>query len=197
MPRIDMDEYNAASESSGGGFAQMLPGAYVVRIQAVRTEGDTKSGGHWTSDEKKYVKLVYDIAEGEFAGKYSDDYFTDLKGNPLEERDYAHCHYLSWKNMGYLKRQLNAITASNRGFDALAAFRADKWDMFVGKLFGVVLDGEVDTNDRGYDRWRFSVGDVVSADDARTGNCREPRIEDKRAQVQASTSLYDDVPFEI
>lgn len=197
MPEIDMNEYNAAEETSGSGFAQMLPGAYVVRILAVRTEGETKTG-RWTSGEKKYVKLVYDIAEGEFAGKYSDDYFTDLKGQPLEDKDYMHCHYLSWKNMGYLKKQLNAITASNRGFDALAAFRADKWGMFVGKLFGVVLDGEVDLNDRGYDRWKFSIGDVISADDARTGNHREPRIEDKRVQVPASTyQPDDDVPFEI
>jgi len=196
MPRIDHAAYEAAQESSGGSMTQMLPGAYVLRVQAVRTEGNTSSG-HWTSDEKQYVQLVYDVAEGEFAGKYSDDYFMDASGRIDPDKDYMHVHYLSWKNYGYLKKQLRVLTECNPGFDALAAFEADKWELFVGKKFGAVLDGEVDTNDRGYDRWKLRVGDLITLDQIKRGEYREPKIEDKRTQVAApSTSTYmDDVPF--
>lgn len=194
MPKIDNDAFEAAQESSGGGISQMMPGAYILRIQAVRTEGTTRSG-HWTSDQKQYVQLVYDVAEGEFAGKYSDEYFTDAMGRVDADKDYMHVHYLSWKNMGYLKKQLRVLSESNPGFDARAAFEADKWEMFVGKLFGAVLDGEVDTNDRGYDRWRLSVGDIVTVQDVRSGNCRDPKVEDKRTPAAPAPSTYDDVPF--
>ena len=194
MPKIDRAAYEAAKETNGGGIEQVLPGAYVVRIQAVRTEGDTRKE-HWTCDKKQYVLLVYDIDEGKFAGKYSEDYFMGFDG-PLEDRDYMHCHCLSWKNIGDLKKQLRCITESNPGFDALAAFEADKWGMFVGKRFGVVLDGEVDTNDKGYDRWKLKVGDVVTIKDVHDGTTREPRIEDNRTpDVVTGAGQYDDVPF--
>ena len=200
MPKLDHAAYEAAAEGNGGGsIAQMTPGAYVCRIQAVRTEGSTRSG-RWTSDEKEYVLFVYDIAEGPHAGRYSDDYFCDAGGRVDPDKDYMHCVYMSFKVKAYgmLKRRLRAITASNPGFDAEAAFEADRWEMFVGKQFGAVLDGEVDTNDRGYDRWRLSVGEVVSVQDVRDGNCREPKVTDNRAKVEAapaSGGAYDDVPF--
>ena len=155
MPEIDMNEYNNASESTGGGgFEQMKPGAYVLKIVRIKTEGETRYG-KWTAAEKQYVQIIWDVAEGPHAGRYSESYFDD------PDRDFMHCDYLSWKNLSFLKKKLNAITASNPGFDALAAFRADRWDMFKGRLFGAVIDGTVDTNDRGYDRWKLSVGDLA------------------------------------
>ena len=66
--------------------------------------------------------------------------------------------------------------------------------MFIGKRFGVVLDGEVSTSESGYDRWRFSVGEVASVQAVRDGKVREPRITDNRVQV-ATADAYDDVPF--
>lgn len=195
MPKIDNDAYAAATETSGG-IRQMIPGAYILRIQAVRTEGDTRKG-HWTSDEKQYVQLVYDVAEGEFTGNYSDDYFMDALGRVDADKDFMHSTYLSWKNLGYLKKQLRILTEGNPGFDAKAAFDADKWELFVGKKFGGVIDGEVSTNDSGFDRWKLHFGEIVSVQDVRDGKCREPEIEDNRTVVKAapSTTYLDDVPF--
>lgn len=203
MPKIDREAYEAATETTGGGIAQMTPGAYVLKIVAIRTEGTDSYGRKWTSGEKQYVKLVYDVAEGDFEGRYSEPYFIGWDGKPDPDKDYAHCDYLSWKNLGFLKHKLNAITASNPGFDALAAFEADKWDMFVGKVFGAVIDGEVDTNDRGYDRWRLSIGEFASVQDARSGNVREPKVKDNRGAAPAPASTtgtaadYSDVPFSV
>ena len=192
MPNIDMNEYNAAEETSGGGRGQMVPGAYIATVQAIRTEGKTLSGS-WTSDEKQYVIVVFDIADGPFAGEFSRDWY--MKGGRIDpDKDYLHRDYLSWKNLGFLKRKLRAFSESNPGFDAEAAFFADKWEMFIGKRFGVVLDGEVSTSESGYDRWRFSVGEVASVQAVRDGKVREPRITDNRVQV-ATADAYDDVPF--
>ena len=100
---------------------------------------------------------------------------------------------------------LDCFTASNPGFDALAAFEADKWPLFVGKLFGVVLNGTVRTNERGYDQWSLRTSTKpYTVDDIRNGNHAEPRITDKRTQVAAqpsttpaaaAPSYYDDIPF--
>lgn len=191
MPKIDMQAYNEAEETSGGGFAQMTPGGYVLRIMEVKTEWSTR-GGRSNSDEKQCVRVVYDVAEGEFANHFADDFW---KG---EDKDFGHCYYMSWKNMGWLKRQLNAITASNPGFDALAAFQGDNWDAFKGKLLGAVMDGTVDTNDRGYDRWKLEVGDVVAVNDIRSGEYRDPKITDERTKAADGAvpdDFYDDVPL--
>lgn len=197
MPKIDKAAYEAATEVSGDGFTQMEPGAYVCRIQAVRTEGTTRQG-KWTADDKQYVLMVYDIADGVHAGKYSTDYFTDASGRIDADKDFMHSFYLSWKNLGFLKRRLKAFDESNAGFDSLAAFEADKWEMFVGKYIGLVLDGTVDTNDRGYDRWKFEVGDVVPIQAVYDGTARDAKITDNRgAKPSTAAAAYADIPFSV
>ena len=69
MPKINMDEYNAASEPSTS-FEQIMPGAYVAKVQKILTEGETRYGT-WTADEKQYVLVVFDIAEGDCAGVFA------------------------------------------------------------------------------------------------------------------------------
>lgn len=200
MPAIDRNEYENAQETGGGGgFAQVMPGAYVLRIQAVRTVGTDYNGKPVDYiNDKQYVKLVYDIDEGEHAGHYSDQYFAG------EDRDYAHVHYLSFKNMGYFKKQMRALEESNPSWKPLDDFEKDNWGAFIGKRFGAVLDGEVDTNDRGYDRWKLSVGDICSVKDVHDGTAREPRITDNRthvgsnsAQGGAADGYYSDIPFSV
>ena len=196
MPNIDWNAYDNAAESTGNSRAQLLPGAYVAQVQAIRTEGETRYGT-WTADEKQYVLVVFDIAEGECAGEYSRDWF--MKDGRLDpSKDWMHCIYLSFKNteknMQWFKRRLRAISESNPGFDAEAAARADKWEMFVGKKIGVLLDGEVSTGDNGYDRWRFSA-DIISVQDVKTGNHRAPKTTDNRTKVEPVADAYDDIPF--
>ena len=131
--------------------------------------------------------LSFSISPRAIAPAYSREFY--------EDKDWLHRDYLSWKNVGFLKKKLRAFTESNPGFDALAAFQADKWEMFEGKLFGVVLDGEVSTNDYGNDRWTLKVGDVVDAETVRSGKAREPKITDNRLKFEEVTDLYANVPF--
>lgn len=190
MPKIDRNEYmnTEAKTGGGGGFAQMEPGVYELCIQAVRTEWDTLNG-HTDGIAKQCVKIVYDVASGEFEKRYSDAYFVDWDGKPDPEKDYAHSCYLSWKNVGYLKGRLQALDAANPGFDSLAAFEADRWDMFVGKRFWAVLDGEVDLNDNGYDRWKLDVAAWVTPEQVRSGDFPEPKVTDNRSKPKGGGSI--------
>lgn len=192
MPNIDWNAYDNA-EMSTGSRAQLVPGAYVAQVQAVRTEGETRYGA-WTADEKQYVLVIFDIAEGECAGEFSRDWY--MKDGRLDpDKDYLHRIYLSWKNYSYFKLLLHAFTESNPGFDAESAARADKWEMFVGKKIGVLLDGEVSTSDNGYDRWRFSAT-AIRVQDVKTGNHRAPKITDNRVKVDDKPAdTYEDIPF--
>ena len=191
MPNIDWNAYDAAKESTAT-RPQLLPGAYIAQVQAIRTEGETRYGS-WTADEKQYVLVVYDIAEGECAGEYSRDWY--MKDGRLDpDKDYLHRFFLSWKNYGFFKMLLRLFSESNPGFDAEAAARADKWEMFIGKRIGLLLDGEVSTSDNGYDRWKFTPS-VISVDDVKSGNHRAPKITDNRVKAETPADTYDDIPF--
>ena len=214
MPAFN--NYNQVQGNFSDGFKQMEPGAYVVRVQAVRTEWterDYQSGldRDCSTVNDAAVMLVFDVADGEFAGEYSKEYFCNADGTPKPEQDWRHQFKLYWGDLNNQKDaertryMLDCFTASNPGFDALAAFEADKWPLFVGKLFGVVLNGTVRTNERGYDQWSLRTSTKpYTVDDIRNGNHAEPRITDKRTQVAAqpsttaaaaSPSYYDGIPF--
>lgn len=214
MPAFN--NYNQVQGNFSEGFKQMQPGAYVARVQAVRTEWterDYQSGldRDCSTVNDAAVMLVFDVADGEFAGEYSKEYFCNADGTPKPEQDWRHWFKFYWgdlnnqKDAERTKYILECFDASNPGFDALAAFQADKWPLFIGKLFGVVLNGTVRTNDRGYDQWNLRTSTKpYSVDDIRNGNHAEPRITDKRTQVAAQPSttaaaaepsVYADVPF--
>ena len=197
MPKIDMQAYEAASD---GGFKQLLPGAYVVSIMKVLDEFEEMD---WdlgarvlrTAEKDRAVMLVFDIAEGEFAGEFSRDYYMD-GDEPAENKCWMHQMRYSWDdepNYRDFKRFNSVLQASNPGFDPMAAFTADKWDLYVGKRFGIVLNGTVSTNDDGYDRWTLRPSwRPYTVDDVHAGKTPEPRITDKREKREESSF---DVPF--
>lgn len=183
MPKIDRNEYASAEAKigGGGGFEQMEPGVYELYIQAVRTEWDTKQG-HTDGLKKQCVRVVWDVASGQFEKKYTEAYFVDWEGKPDPEKDYMHSCYLSWKNMDYFKGRIQALNAANPGFDALAAFEADQWQMFLGKRFWAVIGGTVDINDNGYDRWKLDVEAWITPEQAKSGDHPEPTVKDERGK---------------
>ena len=194
MVQINHEKYDAAQAYSGDDFPRMPAGGYVARIQAVRTSGkDTKGNTIDYINDKQYVKLIYDIAEGEFAGRYSDEYWAG------EDRDYGHCIYLSWKNEGALKGNINSLDESNPGFDALAALEADKWELFIGKLVGIVLAEEEYIGNNGEVKTRFKLPSLRSAQAIREGRFCVPELdklpESERREAEQQPDNYDDVPF--
>lgn len=201
MPKLDNTEWEAASESSAGDFKAMEPGIYMCEIKGIQTEWDTKAG-HATSDERQCVRVLLDVAEGEFAGELSRPFFAD--------KDYARVIYMSWKPtaMGMLKHTFRGIDEANPGFDSKAAFEADKWTMFVGKKCLVQFNGVEYTNDRGYTNVSARPDRILTADDKPTIKVKLENdsivnwddykaVDDPAPRESTAASAYDDsdIPF--
>ena len=200
MPKIDRASYNSAEARTGSNsIEQMEPGIYELEIQAIRTEWDTRNG-HTDGISKHCVRVVYDVASGPFAQKYSDAYFIDFGGKPLEDKDFMHSCFLSWKNLEYFKGRIEALNANNAGFDALAAFEADRWDMFIGKKFWAIVDGTVTLNDNGYDRWTYDVGAWLTPEQAYSGEFEAKTTDNRMKSAMASSSMpgnpYGDIDLD-
>ena len=202
MPKINMRDYEEATASTGD-YQRMGAGGYVAQIQAVRTDGPASYGKGRIDyvNSKEYVKLIYDIAEGDFAGRFSDDYWSG------EDKDYGHQIFLSWKNMGAFKGNIQALDESNPGFDALAAFQADRWELFIGKKVGIVVGEEEYRGNDGTVKTRLGFPRLKSIQDIRAGKFKVPefkKLDDGQgynAQPEPAPSgnggsVYDeDVPF--
>lgn len=198
MPKIDMAAYDAAEEmTTGGEYKRLTAGGYVATITAVRTAWTDSMHRVCTAEDKQYVKLIFDIAEGDLAGMFSDAFWSD------ESKDYGHWLCLSWKNLGSLKSNIKAIEDSNPGFDAMAALNADYWQAFVGKKVGIVVgertyygnDGEIKTSTK--------LPNMRSVQSIRDGKFKVPELDTsdtdgrKPGDVQAvSAVVFDDsLPF--
>ena len=176
----------SVTASSDGDFEKLPAGPYV----AVITEATD-------NENKQYVEIVYDIAEGEHKGYYSDDWG---KSHP-----YAHHIFMSYKDtaLGMLKGRLEAIQASNPGFDAFAAWDAGRLDMFRNRLVGINLQEEEYERNDGDTGVRLNVAQVVDAQRVRDGlvKTRERKTLDaKKAHVPPTQSEKDtfnavDIPF--
>ena len=176
---FDMSAFNEATASTGGGDYKRLPaGGYVVKIVAVRVEGEEYGRVINYPKEKQYIKFIYDIAEGEFAGKYSDDYWSD------PERDWGHQIFMSWKNMGAFKGNVHLIEDSNPGFDFMAAFNVNNngevnpiVEQFIGRCFGIVLCEEEYIANDGNVKTRFNkFPRIKSVDAIREGKFKVPPL---------------------
>ena len=152
--------------SGDAGFTPLPAGGYVAIIQNMID-----------NDAREYVEVVYDIAEGDHKGYYSDDWG---KAHP-----YAHHMFLSYKDtaLGMLKGRLEAIAASNAGFDPFAAWDAGRLEMFKGRLVGINLqEEEYETRD-GDIRTRLNVCQVIDAQMVRDGKVK---VRDKKTLDGAS-----------
>lgn len=170
--------------SADGDFQRLPAGPYVVRIISMQDVPD-----------REYVELVYDIAEGEHAGYYSDDWGI--------AHPYAHHIFLSYKDraLGMLKGRLEAIQDSNPGFDPFAAWDAGRFDMFANRVLGVNLreeeyrkgDGSIAVLGNGERATRLSVCQVVSAKKVRDGEVKaKPRKTIEGGTAQAAQSAPAD-----
>jgi len=216
--------YNTTEAKMSDGFEPVTPGVFVLRVQAVRTqwtERDYQTGldKNCSVATDAAVMLVYDIADGVHASEYTKEFFLAQGGALDPKKDFLHQYKFIWGDLNNptdaasTKWVLDTFTASNPGFDALAAFNADRFDLFEGKLFGAVLNGTVKTNEKGYDSWSlrprkkiYSVQELQNGVDRDGKPIAEPRITDKRTKVEESSTsvasadvvpvdMYDDIPF--
>lgn len=121
----------ADAEASTGDFKKLPAGGYIAKIQAVKDVPD-----------KEYLRITYDIAEGEFAGLYAN---TDA------EHEYIHQFFASYKEkaLGMFKGFLKNIDESNgTAFEPQAAKGFDEKQL-IGKTVGILVGYEEYMSNRG------------------------------------------------
>lgn len=176
-------DFNNIQETTEGQREPLPAGGYVVRIVDM-----------YDVPEKDYVKLVWDIAEGPRAGEFDSQWGRN--------NEWAHVIYMSYsdKALGFLKGRLKAISESNAGFDAMAAWNGGRLDMFRGRLFGVNLREEEYVKDDGSIGSSLKVCQVIKADDVRQGKVMawEKKTADAPVKPSTATGSYDNIviPFD-
>lgn len=172
-------------EEADGDFERLEPGGYVVRITDVEDH-----------PSEEYLEVVWDVAEGEHAGFYGDEWG---RTHPFAHNDRW---YYNDKAEKFFKSKLVALEQSNRG-----RFSIEQWQtacderQFVGLEVGMVLQKLLRTNRDGKDTDFLEVVKVTASQDIRNGDYKLPEPRDLRKQkdepVTAEPGYYDDLPFSI
>lgn len=165
MPRFDWA--SAGTATSGGSVFTIPNGGYVCVITAAEW-GNSRNGN-------PQLKLTWDIAEGEYANVCANNGWYDSK----------HCDYISFapNALKFAAGKLDAISASNPGFDAKAAIDNDNFQSFVGRRVGMLLKLE-------YGEWqgrqtkKMRVDGYKPVSDIYSGNFTVPVTEEPQAQPQ-------------
>lgn len=176
---------NIQASSDDGGFVSLPAGPYVARIIDATDNPD-----------REYVEVVWDVAEGEHIAHYDDAWG--------QAHPYAHHFFMSYKEraLGMLKGRLEAIAASNPGFDPFAAWDAGRLDMFKGRLVGINLQEEEYERD-GEVKVRMNVCQIVNAQRVRDGEIKaraRKTLDGKPAPKSAKTApapeWNGEIPFD-
>lgn len=154
----------------------MLPGGPYVAV-VVRAKEDVTGYGN------PCLKVVYDIMEGQFAGK-----FADIAAD--EDQDWRHTAEVDTAEAGgaRLKALTDAIAASNPGW---------VWDWneanMIGRVFGLVLQERKITvskgKNKGKNRTYLDFWDAVPADAVRQGIVHTPPVNDQRDAPQQPVTV--------
>lgn len=175
--------YNAAQAS--GDYERLPAGGYVIKITDVQND-----------EEKKYLKIVYDIAEGPERGRYKD---ID------KDHDYLCSFIRSYKEkaLGMFKAFIIAVDEANgTNFNEFVEKGLDEKDLKgnrVGVLFGYE---EYNAND-GSVKERLRVVRFLNIEQVRAGDFKVPELKKlagseikPTAPPAGFTPLNDaDVPF--
>lgn len=159
--------------------SRLEPGGYVIRITGVTDE-----------PQKEYLRIIYDIAEGDFKGKYNDAWG---RSNP-----WAHSFIRSYKDSaeGMFKAFLNRLEESNKhinGFTVAEWNKTSDEQKFVGLELGIVLQKRLYTNDKGEDKETLEVRKIVASQDIRQGDYKLPEPRDERENTvpeRAQDTMY-------
>ena len=170
--------------ASTGDFKRLPAGGYVIRI----TEVEDK-------DDKEYLNITFDIAEGEHKGFYSDEWGKEHK--------FAHTFVRSYKEkaLGMFKGFLKAVDDSNGTTFVEKAEKGFPEQQLVGKGVGILLGYEEYVNDRGEIRERSRVAATRSVDAIRSGDYKIPELKkiapaaDIPATAPEGFTADDELPF--
>ena len=189
MRDLHLSEVEEATE-----YKSLPKGGYVCGITAVEDVQMNANTG-----KGDYLKMEYDIAEGEFKNYYRALY---------ENKDFWGGKFIkSYKEtaLAYFKAFITSVENSNSGYK----FNNDEKTL-MRKLVGLVLGEEEYQANDGTIKTRLYVAEVHSADRIRKGDFKVPELKQlKSTATKASTPAYkapvnndfeeivsdDDLPF--
>lgn len=177
-------DYQRAEAPTTTDFVRLPAGGYVCRIISATDH----------NEEKPYLEIVYDIAEGEYAGYYSDDWAKD---NP-----WAHSTrwYYTTKALGMFKGNLKAVDESNgTTFETMAQTGIDERKL-AGCLVGMIIGEEEYESNRGEVRTRLRVRGIRPVQTIRDGKFKQPELkrletEYTPPEIPKTPDGEDDLPF--
>lgn len=172
MKYKDLTNIQAAGE-----YTKLQPGGYICQITKVED-----------FSEKEYLKIEYDIADGEFK-----KYFKELS----EKFNFWGGNFIrSYKDsaLPFFKAFTTAVEESNRGYN----FDYDEHKL-VGKYIGLILGEEEYISKDGELKTRLYVSGTRSVDTIRKGTFKVPELKRLELQPQPQQSdnqiTDDDLPF--
>lgn len=164
---------NIAQVQEAGENTKLPAGGYVCKYTKVED-----------NEEKSYLYMEFDIAEGDFK-----DYYKDLE----ERLDFwgGRC-YRSYKEnaLPMFKRMCSAVTKSNKKFIFDGNEHCDEQTL-VGKLIGMILGEEEYVGNDGSIKKRLYVARECSADDIREGKFKVPALKALEGSTTPATPVDD------
>lgn len=175
MRNLNLAEVEEAQE-----YKRIGTGGFICKITAVEDV-----------PEKEYLKVEYDIAEGEFKGYYKELFDSKNFWGGKFIRSYKE------KALPFFKGFITSVENSNNGY---------KFDnnesKLVGKFVGLVIGEEEYNKNDGTVGNRLYVDKVRSVEEIKKGSFEIPNLKklpdyDKRFDVfvDAQNSADDDLPF--
>ena len=164
MKKIDMTNVQEASD-----YQRPAPGGYICTITAVED-----------IEAKEYLKVSYDIAEGEFKG-----YYSEMRENH-PDWEWAGAYTKSYKPtaLSMFKRFCTAVSRSNGGyvFDG-GQVNADEKTL-VGKKIGLLFGEEEYYGNDGEKKTRLYVVREFSVD--KLAEQKVPKLKTLKEETTAS-----------
>ena len=153
-----INNWENIKESSG--FEKLPVGGYIIKILNVQDVA-----------EKEYLKVSFDIADGEYKGFFKKQYDGDTRTD--KKWPNAGSFVRSYKSTAesMFKGFVNAIENSYKGFK----FDFDEKKL-VGKQVGIVVGMEQYLNQKGQVRERTYVSAVRSVDTIKKGDFKVPEL---------------------
>lgn len=176
MKKLDMTNVQEAGE-----FTTLPAGAYICIIRNVED-----------IEDKEYLKVTYDIADGEFKG-----YYDDIRSNhPDWEWSGAYVKSYKTKALPMFKRFCSAISKSNGNFifDGGAVNSDEK--SLIGKKLGIVLREEEYYSNSGDKKTRLIVHREFPIDQLSAQKVPDiKRLPEEKPQAEFTAANMEKVPW--
>lgn len=159
-------------KESGNGFNRIPAGGYIARILDVLDV-----------PEKQYLKISFDIADGEYKNFFANVYKNDDRDNKKWPAGGSFIRSYKDRALPMFKAFVTSVEKSNSGFK----FDFDETKM-QGKLVGLVLADEEYLSNTGKVRTRTYMSATRSVDSIKSGDFTVPNLKKLDASKISTSS---------